>query len=280
MGKLRIRQLVGIFLVLTSAAVAQEDATLIALADFENATGDSAYDPYTSGLAEAIGTFIARSGIVQLVERSRLQSVIDEQNLGLSGVLDEESATEVGRLLGAQAVILGSYLLEGDRFQVNARMIDTETGRVLTAEQAGSAELLQAADEVAVGLLRQLGIEVIETKRSSFKRIGRWIFLGLGTGAGLGAASAQSQGNQAYTRYGNSVIESEITKNYNEAKDKDSQRNLLIGVCTGSVITAAYLYLTSRQPDRIYRRMAEEKVALGMSVNREGRALISLTGRF
>lgn len=249
----------------------------IALADFQNKTGSATYDQYTTGLAEAIGTFIAKSGMVQLVERNRLQDAINEQLLAQTGFLDETNAAKAGRLVGARAIIIGSFLLENGQFQVNARLLDTETGQVLTAEQASHAKLLKAADIVAVGLLKQLGIEVIETKKSAFKRVGRWVFLGLGTGGGIGAFMAKSQADKAYDRYLNSVVEAEIAKNYQESKDKLSQRKMLIGVSTGSLITASYLYLSSRQPARIYRRM--EKTSLEMHIER-GQLVLSYNLRF
>ncbi|MFC1525986.1 FlgO family outer membrane protein [Candidatus Latescibacterota bacterium] len=282
MAKLKMGAFVGIMLLLVATAQAQDEESRIALADFQNQTGDASYDQYAAGLSEAIGTFIAQSGMVQLVERNRLQDAINEQLLAQTGFLDEDSAAEVGRLVGARAMILGSFLLEGNVFQVNARMIDTETGQVLTAEQARNTELLEAADMVAVGLLGQLGIEVIETKKSAYKRIGRWVFLGIGAGAGLGAYSAKTQGDDAYDRYLNSVIEEEITKNYNEAQDKDSQKNTFIGLSAGSMLTAAYLYLSSRQPDRIYRRVDAEEASVtwGLRMDRSGRPLLAISRRF
>lgn len=280
-GKWKSAFIGGLLVLVASAALAQDSESRIALADFQNQTGDAAYDQYTSGLSEAIGTFIAKSGMVQLVERNRIQEAINEQLLAQTGFLDEESAAEVGRLVGAQTMILGSFLQEGGQFQVNARMIDTETGKVLTAEQASHPEILQAADMVAVGLLGQLGIEVIETKKSAFKRIGRWVFLGVGAGAGFGSISASGKADDAYERYRNAVVEEEIASSFSEAEDNDSQSSLLAGVSTASIITAAYLYLTSRQPDRIYRRVEEEaRTSLDVRMDERGRGTVALRWHF
>lgn len=44
----------------------------------------------------------------QIIERSQLEKVLKEQRLSLSGALDENSAAEVGRLLGLDIIIMGN----------------------------------------------------------------------------------------------------------------------------------------------------------------------------
>ncbi|MEM9340926.1 MAG: CsgG/HfaB family protein [Bacteroidota bacterium] len=44
--------------------------------------------------------------LIKLIEREHLEQVIEEQKLGLSGIIDEKSAAALGRLLGAKAVII------------------------------------------------------------------------------------------------------------------------------------------------------------------------------
>lgn len=49
-----------------------------------------------------------KTDFYQVIEREQLEKVLREQRLSLSGALDEGSAAEVGRLLGLDAIIMGS----------------------------------------------------------------------------------------------------------------------------------------------------------------------------
>jgi curli biogenesis system outer membrane secretion channel CsgG len=60
---------------------------------------------------------LVKDGTFSVIERSRLDAILAEQNLGLSGRLDANTAAQVGRILGVDAVILGSVT----QFDVSVR---------------------------------------------------------------------------------------------------------------------------------------------------------------
>jgi curli biogenesis system outer membrane secretion channel CsgG len=43
-----------------------------------------------------------------VVERSRVDQVLKEQSLGLTGAIDESTAGKIGKILGVQALIIGT----------------------------------------------------------------------------------------------------------------------------------------------------------------------------
>ncbi len=47
---------------------------------------------------------------IKVVDRENIQRILDEQRLGMSGVVDEATAVSAGKLLGAQAVLMGSLI--------------------------------------------------------------------------------------------------------------------------------------------------------------------------
>lgn len=47
---------------------------------------------------------------IRVVDRDNIQRILDEQRLGMSGVVDESSAVSAGKLMGAQAVIMGTVI--------------------------------------------------------------------------------------------------------------------------------------------------------------------------
>ncbi len=59
---------------------------------------------------------LASSGdpFISVVDRDNMQRILDEQRLGMSGVVDESSAVSAGKLLGAQAVVMGTLISYGE----------------------------------------------------------------------------------------------------------------------------------------------------------------------
>lgn len=85
-------------------------------------------------IAERLISQLVSQTDVQVVERSLLDQVIREQKLGYQGVLDPSQAKQVGRVLGVDALVSGSFLTLSDgRIEVHARLLDAETARVMGA---------------------------------------------------------------------------------------------------------------------------------------------------
>lgn len=68
---------------------------------------------------------------VALVERGQFDRVLGELHLEQGRTFDTESAQKVGRQLGAQAVVIGTLVPRGRVVDLNLRLVETETGRVL-----------------------------------------------------------------------------------------------------------------------------------------------------
>lgn len=123
---------------------------------------DLAPSGVTKGLGEGIAATLtdgfARSGKVRVVERERLQRILEEMKLGGSGLVDERTAIRAGRLLGANALLLGSFLKFGDSVKINVRVVRTETGEVLSSERvSGKFSLLfELEEKLAEGFLPRL----------------------------------------------------------------------------------------------------------------------------
>ncbi|MCB9169188.1 MAG: hypothetical protein H6594_02430 [Flavobacteriales bacterium] len=61
--------------------------------------------------AHAIAALTAgKDPFLRVVDRDNMQRILDEQRLGLSGVVDQQTAVQVGNLIGAQAVLMGEVL--------------------------------------------------------------------------------------------------------------------------------------------------------------------------
>jgi TolB-like protein len=111
-----------------AAPSAEERHLAIAVLDFEPES------PELKGTAKHVTEFlISRLSThpkLILVERQRLNEVLSEIELGISGTVRPDTAATIGRLIGAKALITGRVFSSGDNLVAIARIIGTETGRV------------------------------------------------------------------------------------------------------------------------------------------------------
>jgi len=126
-----------------SYAVSTDRGRTLAIADFTNGsiTDHAQVDPLRLGFASLMINRMRGSTDLELVERVRLQWLLDEQNLGGG----EDAGRQAGRLLGADQVVFGTYIKNGANMLLTARVVDVETGRILLGERVeGRAEQFDA----------------------------------------------------------------------------------------------------------------------------------------
>ncbi len=99
------------------------------------------------GMTDLLVSELAHVQHVTVVQRDRLEEVVREQALQLSGRVDEASAVQVGRLTGASVLMAGSFAVAGATIRMDVQMIGVERGIVLdTASAEGPV-----SDPLAVG---------------------------------------------------------------------------------------------------------------------------------
>jgi len=93
----------------------------------------------------------------QVIERERLDLILQEQKLSQSKLIDRNTALRLGRLVAAQAVITGSIIETSDGIEVVVRMIDTETSGILTSVDVyGESKDLPAIRTLTEGLATKI----------------------------------------------------------------------------------------------------------------------------
>lgn len=86
-------------------------------------------------LAEGLVSALLRTPGQAVVDRLRLRDVLVEQNLGSAALADDDARLKLGRILGAERMVFGSFFVVGDAVQVNLRVVESATSRVLFADE-------------------------------------------------------------------------------------------------------------------------------------------------
>lgn len=88
-------------------------------------------------LGPAVSDILARNFFANknftLVERSEFDRILSEQRLHASGIIESDTQVRLGKMMGAKTILLGNIQKVGAKYQVNARLVNTETGEVTGA---------------------------------------------------------------------------------------------------------------------------------------------------
>lgn len=109
----------------------------LAIFNFENnsVTDSAQYAPLSKGIPAILITELSHAGpSLKLIERSKIASLLKETALTQSGGVDESTAIQAGKILGAEAIAFGSFIVLGPQVRIDTRIIGVETSEVVMAE--------------------------------------------------------------------------------------------------------------------------------------------------
>lgn len=79
---------------------------------------------------DELNNAIVNIGKLRPVERRRLDVIRNELDFNMSGEVSDESAQSIGRMLGAQGIIMGSIEIIGSMYKIRFQAITTETATI------------------------------------------------------------------------------------------------------------------------------------------------------
>jgi len=118
----------------------------LAVVGFDVATSTYGLTMVGKKAEEMLTTALAKTRQFNMINRSRISQVLDEQKLQISGMVDAATAVQIGKLLGAQVIITGSITEMGCsavsiiaqiascRASIDVQVINVETAEIITAE--------------------------------------------------------------------------------------------------------------------------------------------------
>ena len=169
---------------------AQMPGNTLSVLYFSNATGQPELDALRKGLAFMLMTDLSTIRDLVLVERVKLQALVEEMGLGASGLVETGSAPRVGRLLGARFLVGGdisggagtgssgvafdegtiSRAIES-RIRIDPDLLDVPAVRNmdLPAAEGTVSVLFQIQKELLFSIVEQLEISLSETQKAALR---------------------------------------------------------------------------------------------------------------
>lgn len=175
-------------IIASGSSVIDEIPKTLAILPFENNSVSTPehYAPLSKGLAAMLITDLKNSGTtIKIIEREKILTILKEVALSQSGSVDKSTAIEVGRILGAQAIAFGSFMVIEPNVRMDFRIIKVETSETIMAEA------INGSSKEFIYLEQRLAKKIADSMKIAFQPIDQGLF------GNIDAALLFSQGLEA-----------------------------------------------------------------------------------
>ena len=178
----------------------------IAVLYFENLGTNDSLKPLQKGLAEMMITDFSKIKSLRVVERIRMQKLMEEMNFGESGIVDDKTAPRFGRLLGANRLVKGSFMDIGtEEIKIDAFVTRSKSGELDAAkDKSGNLnELFKMEKELVFELLNEMQIPISNEEREAILTLpteNYFAFLQYAQGLDYEDKGQYLQASQAYSK--------------------------------------------------------------------------------
>jgi TolB-like protein len=136
---------------------------------------DPEYASLGRGLSEMVITDLSQVKKLILIERVRLQAILDEIRLSNAGMTDPLTVPKRGRQLGAGRILWGEYdVTDGGKMTMKLSMVDALNPN-LTPVKAGQADALDKIFDmekrIVFGVLKSMRVELTQEEKERVLRV-------------------------------------------------------------------------------------------------------------
>ena len=119
-----------------------------------------------SSISEKLRTELFNNSDYRVVERDKLEAILEEKGLMQSGIVSDKNIVNVGGLIGVDRIVVGTINKIGKLYSLSARIVKVETGEILESvsyEHSGNLSYLLKTGmrNVAFELLGQEQQEIL-----------------------------------------------------------------------------------------------------------------------
>ena len=161
-------------------AVGQTKITMAVL-DFEakNIAQETA-----DAVADILSTELFNTNRFNVVERTAIAKILEEQKLQMTGITDMSRAAEIGKVLNVEKIMTGSVSRLGNNIIINTRLVDVETGALELAQNTKSLRGEDGLPAAIAELVKQIAQQVT-IEGSIIKINGKTVLVDIGKSSGV-----------------------------------------------------------------------------------------------
>lgn len=274
LDKSNLAALICSFCILLFSNLGAEEKISLAVLDFKNNSSIIRFDRLEKAVPEMLKTELSQYQGIVVVERSKIESILSEQALAQTGLIEDMTAQEVGRMVGAQYIITGEINKADNRLRIDAHLIKVTTGQILGEKINGKNE------KTIEPMIRLLANNLIYdltgqgAYRESQKIHNYHSGWGMAGTAVLAATTAvlHFQYRDNYDRYHDNATIGEFDTYYDRANTYHKARNIFLALSGGAALTSFILWQSDKsKSNKVYaldsERETGQKLALGISMH-------------
>ena len=138
---------------------------------FVQTSGDPGFLPLEKGLAVMIATDLSKVKGLDVLDRVKVQALIQELKLSGSGLVAEGTGPRIGRLLQAKWIVGGAYRVDKGSMDMDSRLLEVDTSAFLKSIQARGEmiKIFALEKQVVKNIIRVLGLTLTPQERSAIE---------------------------------------------------------------------------------------------------------------
>ena len=158
-----------------NVSIPRSDRIGLAVLKFENTTSlerASYFQSWEYGLAAMLSTDLVQTEVFNIVDRVRLNVIIEEQKLQTSGLVDPRTAVTIGKLIAAQYILTGTFMVVGEELKIMAQVFSVEKGILLgSSSVTGKTEnFFLIEKDLFIGVTKIMRVILDEEKKYKILR--------------------------------------------------------------------------------------------------------------
>jgi Curli production assembly/transport component CsgG. len=140
------------------------------LLPFENATGREDCGAALKAAQEQFAEELGHAATIKIMERAKLNEILREQALGLSGAMNDSTVVKVGNITGLQVMVSAKLTIAGGYYRLSGRIINVETSAIVATASVlipDGVQIEEAGPELAAKLLQKFTEEKLDINRNA-----------------------------------------------------------------------------------------------------------------
>lgn len=131
----------------------------VAVLPFANNTTDHSLDSLGATMADIVATNIVSPKSITVIERQKIVDLLSELKFNQTGAVNSDTAVKIGKVLGANMMVFGSFVQVNNKVILSVRVVKTETSEVvggITEETEGTSSINSLAGRVGKRIAKVL----------------------------------------------------------------------------------------------------------------------------
>lgn len=145
------------------------DPNTLAVLYFVSSEESVEADALSKGIAEMIITDLSNVRKLNVVERLQLEKLLNEMQLGRSGLTDPNTIPRYGKLLRANTLVSGGFTISGEDLHLTISLADVNSSRSFDADRFSGMlqNIFTLEKDIVMGILDQLGIVLSSSEQAA-----------------------------------------------------------------------------------------------------------------